>query len=106
MLCQGGGGFFLYNDITDNVVGPNGGMLDVTPASTTPMASVGNGTSKIFQIARTIGGLGWDVIQNPTISTVTVNGTPTSAYALSTTGVLTFTSAPANNAVLAWTGGF
>jgi hypothetical protein len=106
LATNGGAGFWLFNDPTDNVVsGGNGTLLDVTPGSTTPMASVGNGVSKIFQIARTIGSLGMDIIQSPTVGTLLVNGS-SSAYTMTSTGVVTFTTAPPNAATLSWTGGF
>jgi hypothetical protein len=84
----------------------NSGMLNVTPGAATPMGMTGDGTSTQFQLARQIGAGGWDVIQNnngnPT--SVRVNGTPTGAYSLSSTGVVTFSSAPASSANLTWAG--
>lgn len=108
---QGQGGLFLYNDYTDNsVVLTLSGMLDVTANSATPMASVGNGTSTAFQLVRSLGGLSWDVIQNLNGAIVVkVNGTTKTLgtdYSVSSTGVVTFTSAPANNATLTWSGSF
>src|SRR5208282_4478566 len=44
--CNGQAGLFLYSDYTDNAVTVGvSGMLDVTPGSATPMASIGNGAS-------------------------------------------------------------
>ena len=70
---------------------------------------IGDGVTTAFQIARPIGGaFAGDIIQN-------LNGTPqifinnalqTTGFSINSTGVITFTSAPANNAVLAWSGNF
>ncbi len=106
--CQGRGGLFLFNDATDNSVSLTvGGMLDVTPGSANPMSATGNGTSTNFQLARTLGGLSWDMIQNLNGSIVVeVNGTTTVPASISSTGVVTFTSAPAGSAALTWSGNF
>jgi hypothetical protein len=108
MACQGRAGLFLFTDGQDNTVAyANSGMLDVTAASATPMASTGNAVSTKFQLARSMAGIAWDVIQNVTVTGVKVNGslkTVTTDYAVSSTGVVTFVSAPANAATLTWTG--
>jgi hypothetical protein len=104
---QGQGGLFLFNDVTDNTVTvATSGMLDVTPGSSTPMASTGNGTSTQFQLVRSLGSIGWDVIQNLNGSAlVYVNGVLTSVT-MSSAGVATFSSAPANASALTWSGSF
>ena len=107
-LTQGSAGLFLFTDPQDNTVSyANSGMLDVTPGTASPMAATGNGTSTQFQLARSIGGVAWDIVQfvNGSI-TVKVNGTTTVPASVSSTGVVTFTSAPANAAALTWTGAF
>lgn len=115
MLCGGRGGLFLFTDPQDNTMSyTNSGMLDVTDGSTTYLAPTGNGSSTQFQLARSIGGLAWDVIQNLNGSiTVKVNGSVVTNYSVSSTGVVTFTptgspavAAPPNNATLQWTGNF
>ncbi len=69
----------------------------------------GDGATKAFQITRPIGGAAQsDIIQNFNgAPQVFVNGTlQTSGYSIDSFGVITFTSAPAANAVLAWGGNF
>jgi len=106
--CNGQAGLFLYSDYTDNAVSTGvSGMLDVTPGSATPMASIGNGASTQFQLARSLGGVAWDIIQNLNGSiNGYIDGTLTTAYSVSSTGVITFTSAPASNTTLTWSGDF
>jgi uncharacterized protein (TIGR02217 family) len=108
MACGGGTGLFLFTDPQDNAVATaNSGMLNVTPGAATPMGIAGDAVSTKFQLARSIGGLAWDIIQNVNgTPTIYVNGTPTAAYSISSTGVITFTSAPANGATLTWSGSF
>jgi uncharacterized protein (TIGR02217 family) len=66
----------------------------------------GNGSSTRFQLSRNIHGYP-DIIQNLNgTPTIYVNGTPTTPASISSTGVVTFSSAPANNAVLTWSGSF
>lgn len=61
----------------------------------------------MFQLARSIGGIAWDIIQNLNGSiTVKVNGSVVVPASVSSTGVVTFTSAPAWGATLQWTGNF
>jgi hypothetical protein len=109
ILTNGGANFWLMNDINDNNVAyGNSALLNVTPGAAVPMGLTGDGTSTQFQLARQIGGSsgGWDIIQNLNGSaTVKVNGTVTSV-SVSSTGVVTFTSAPASGATLQWTGNF
>lgn len=70
---------------------------------------IGDGANKIFQITRQIGG-GVDIIQNlngaPAIRVNGVLKTSGTDYTIDTVGVVTFASAPAVNAVVAWTGNF
>jgi hypothetical protein len=73
----------------------------------------GDGTTTTFQLTRTIGGVATgyaEPMQNingaPTIFVNGVKKTVTTDYTVGSTGIVTFTSAPANNAVLSWSGKF
>lgn len=75
--------------------------------ATNQVFATGDGTTTAFQLARTWGGWTEPVRAVLSVSSVKVNGTPTSAYTVNTsTGVITFTSAPTNGATLAWSGQF
>lgn len=100
----GGAGFFLFTDPNDNAVASQSCMLNVTSGAASPMGQKGDGTSTSFQLARVID-QGVDILQQVSNVTVYVNGSP-AACTVSNTGVVTFTSAPAVNAVLTWTGNF
>lgn len=110
MACQGSANLFLFTDPQDSTVTySTGGMLDVTAASATPMGVTGNGVSTQFQLARSIGGVAYHITQNITVTGLKVNGTLKNAgtdYTVSSTGVVTFVSAPASNAILTWQGTF
>lgn len=87
--CKGAAGNFLLKDPDDF-------------QCTAGQFGIGDGTSKAFQLVRPIGTDGdVDIVQNvngPIV--VSVNGTPTSAYAIDSNAVITFNVAPALNAVL------
>lgn len=89
---------FLFNDLSDNII---------TQAT---QFGVGDGSTTAFWLSRQIGNLGVDAIQNlngnPKIYINNVLKTITTDYTISSTGVVTFTSAPAANAILTWTGSF
>lgn len=95
LQCGGPFSDFLYDDSYDDSV-------------TAAFFGLGDGTTTQFQLIRPIGA-GSDIVQN-------LNGTPTlysngtvisgSAYTLSTTGIVTFTTAPASGVVLTWTGNY
>jgi uncharacterized protein (TIGR02217 family) len=110
MLVKGRAGLWLFTDPQDNsVTYANSGMLNVTPGATTPMGSKGDGSSNQFQLARSIGGLAWDIIQNLNGSiTVKVNGSTETNCSVSSTGVVTFAAGhiPGSDAVLTWQGSF
>ena|ERR1700678_1130278 len=108
IACQGTGNLFLFTDPQDNTVAyASSGMLNVTAGAASPMSTTGDGSSTQFQLARSIGGIAWDIIQNLNGSaTVKVNGTVTVPSSVSSTGLVTFSSAPANGATLTWTGSF
>lgn len=105
MQCCGAAGFFLFTDPNDSAVTTQGIVLNTTPGAAIAMGQKGDGASKTFQLARNIG-LGVDILQQVSVGTVWVNGVSTTAYTLSATGEITFTSAPANNATITWAGGF
>jgi uncharacterized protein (TIGR02217 family) len=108
MQTQGSAGLFLFTDPQDNTVTQSTGiMLNVTAGAGTPMGQTGDGASTKFQLARLIGGSGVDVIQNLNGSiTVKVNGSTVVPASVSSTGVVTFTAAPASFANLTWSGSF
>jgi hypothetical protein len=93
---RGRGDTFLYFDPDDNVV--NKAQFGTGDASTIA-----------FQISKPLG-LNADIIQDFVGSPqIYVNGTVQTAgtnYSIDTFGVITFTSAPAANAVLTWSGQF
>lgn len=109
MATCGGGQFFLFTDPNDSAVDlTKGVMLNVTPAAALPMGQVGDGSSTIFQLARLIGQQP-DLLQNVSGVVVKINGTTKTLgadYAISSQGVVTFTSAPAASAVITWSGNF
>jgi uncharacterized protein (TIGR02217 family) len=85
---------FLYTDPDDNSV-------------TDQQFGIGNGTATAFQLTRPYGGFA-EPIQNVNVLTNikkggVVQNNPTD-YTISSTGVVTFTVAPANGAVLTWSG--
>jgi uncharacterized protein (TIGR02217 family) len=105
MACSGRARRFLFTDPNDNAVATaQSSMLNVSPGATTPMGTVGDGTSTQFQLARKID-QAFDILQQVSGATVYVNGTST-AVVISDTGVVTFSSAPAASAVLTWAGSF
>lgn len=87
-----GGTCFAYTDPDDNAV-------------TTQGFGQGDGVTTAFQLVRALGGFS-EPVYLPTITTIFVAGTPTAAYTLGSTGIVTFTVAPANGAALTWTGTF
>jgi uncharacterized protein (TIGR02217 family) len=99
MATAGGAGLFLFADPVDNAV-------------TGAQFGIGDGTSTKFQLSRNIYGA-VDIIQNLNgAAVIYVDGTdttlssPPDGVTISSTGVVTFSSAPANAAVLTWTGQF
>jgi hypothetical protein len=101
----GGGGFFLFTDPNDNTVDDTDSrLLNVTSGAVAPMGTQGDGTSTQYQLARDING-GTDVIQIAAVTHVKVNGSIVSA-SVSSTGVVTFASAPEDGAALSWAGTF
>jgi uncharacterized protein (TIGR02217 family) len=74
---------------------------------TTQSFGTGNGSLTQFQLARTRGGFVEPVTNLSGAPTILVNGdVQSSGYSVSATGLVTFTSPPANGAALTWTGSF
>jgi hypothetical protein len=88
------GGLFQYQFSEDG--GPNTGVTDNAMGT-------GDGSTRIFQTVRTLGGFVEPVFL-PTFTNVKVNGTPTAAYTVDAFGRITFTTAPAAAATITWTG--
>jgi hypothetical protein len=112
MVCRGSNGLFLFADPQDSTVSyTNGGMLNVTPGGSPPhpMRSTGDGVSTQYQLARTIGGIAWDILQIVNVTGVQVNGATKSVgsdYTLNVGGVVTFAVAPPSASTLTWSGTF
>lgn len=69
----------------------------------------GDGATTAFQLVRTMTGSGANVFVEPVWAptgtpTIYVAGVHVTALTISTTGLVTFTTAPANGAALTWTG--
>lgn len=104
--ANGRNGLFLFTDPQDNaVVQGNSAMIAFLGSGP---SMVGDGTTTVFQLARSIGSGAYDIIQNLNGSVnIYVNGTlQASGVSVSATGVVTFTSAPAAAATLTWSGNF
>lgn len=91
LQCGGQLGSFLYVDPSDNSV-------------SSQVFAVGDGATTAFTLGRTIGGCFEPVSYVTAISSVTVAGVATSAYALTAPNTITFAAAPAAGAALAWAG--
>jgi hypothetical protein len=94
---QGPAQLFAYLDANDSV-------------ATAQSFGVGDGTTTTFQLVRSLGGFAepvfLPVLSAGLVTQVTVAGTPTTAYTVSTYGAIVFSSAPTLGAALAWTGTF
>ena len=91
----GAAGVFYFNDASDN-------------AATAQQFGTGDGASTAFQLVRALGGFIEPVQSVNGSIAVFDNGTVvTSAdYVVGSTGIVTFTTAPAAGHVLTWTGAF
>lgn len=89
---QGAAQLWGYSDPNDNAVSNQG-------------FGTGDGTTTSFQLVRALGGFAAPVFLLNGTPTITVGGTPTSAFTVSAYGVVTFNSAPAADAALVWVGG-
>lgn len=95
-LMKGGYDTFLFTDADDSSV-------------TDMQFGVGTGSATAFQLFRTFGGFTdpvFDLNGAPVIKVAGVTKATPADYSISSTGVVTFTSAPANGAALTWTGAF
>ena len=99
---QGSAGTFLWNDLQDNTV-------------TNATFGTGDGSSTAFQLIRPLGPVvngvqPSDIVQavngTPTIKVNGVTKTAGTDYSISSLGIVTFTTAPALNASLTWSGSF
>jgi uncharacterized protein (TIGR02217 family) len=88
---------FLYEDPYDNQIS----------ASAPAYFGTGNGATVNFQLVRPIG-MGADIVQNLNgVPTVYVNGTPTTAFQMDSTGIVSFFGpVPPAGAILTWSGRF
>lgn len=99
-----------FNTTLDGRSRDDAGVSTVT--ATDQALGVGDGIKTTFQLVKTYTrpvGAYSRVITRPVVSTivVAVNGSPTTAFTVdAATGVVTFSSAPANGAVLTWGGEF
>lgn len=91
LTAQGQLNSFLYVDPTDSAVSGQ-------------TVGTGDGTTTAFMLGRAIGGYFEPVSYVTGISSVTVNGVATGAYAFTAPNTITFSSAPASGAAIAWTG--
>lgn len=92
--CQGSFAAFLYIDPADNTV-------------TAQNFGTGNGATVSFQLQRTYGGFTEPVQNLNAAPSIYVNGvlqTLTTNYSISSTGLVTFVTAPPAAAALTWTG--
>lgn len=86
-------------------------FVDPADSAVTDMPfGVGNGGATQFQLTRSFGGGGFTVaepVQNVNaITAIKLNNTPTAAYSINSTGLVTFNSPPGNGVVLTWSGSF
>ena len=91
--CGGSAGYFTFSDTTDNT-------------ATAQSIGTGDGTTTTFQLVRTLGGFTEPVFAPATITDVTVGGVATGAYTLGSYGQITFATAPALGASIAWDGAY
>jgi uncharacterized protein (TIGR02217 family) len=101
---QGSAQSFLFTDPNDNTVTQTG-----TPGSSSGLLAPGDGVSTQFQLVRQWGGF-VDIVQNPSIVNVYVNGTLQTLgvnYTYTTQGgVITFTNPPTVGYTITWAGTF
>ena len=84
---------FLFDDPTDDQV-------------SNQWFGTGDGSTVSFQLQRTLGGATEPVMNVNMLSTITVNGIATTSYSVNTSGMITFLSAPASGAAIAWAGSY
>lgn len=83
---------FLFTDPEDNAV-------------SALQFGTGDGSTRQFAATRSIGGF-VEPVGSIVATSVTVNGTPTTSYVVDDGRIFNFNSAPANAAVLRWTGSY
>jgi uncharacterized protein (TIGR02217 family) len=91
MARKGSWDSFLYSDPSD---------YSVTDQS----IGTGDNSDTTFQLVRTLGGNTENVCNVHALTNIKVDGSVTSAYTASATGLITFTSPPANGKTITWTG--
>jgi len=74
-------------------------------AETLGAFGVGDGVTKSFQLLRHVGAIGYPVYDLNGSPSVYINAVLTAAYTI-TSGLITFTAAPAVGAALTWSGGY
>ncbi len=65
----------------------------------------GDGATTTFQLVRSLGGYAEPVLSISGV-TITINGTATTAFSIGANGIVTFATAPAMGAALAWSGSY
>lgn len=101
-----------YEDLVgfwNNLAGPHDTFLFSDPEGSSVTAQqfgTGNGTTKLFALQRAYGGHIEPIGKTNGAITVTINGSSTSAYTLVDGRLIEFTNAPANGAVLRWSGAY
>ena len=95
LTVGGAAGVFYFNDPSDNAV-------------TTQPFGTGDGTTTAFQLVRALGGFGMPVQSVNGAIAVYENGSLVSpgGYAVGSTGIVTFTTAPAAAQALTWSGAY
>jgi uncharacterized protein (TIGR02217 family) len=86
---------FLFNDVTDNTVANEA-------------FGIGDGITTQYQLVRSYGGFVEPMLGVQGAPTIYINGVAQSSskYSISTTGMVTFTTAPAATAIISWPGEF
>jgi hypothetical protein len=90
-LMHGGFDTFLYSDPDDNAVAAL-------------QFGVGDGVTREFALVRAIGSFSEPIGRTNALNEITINGTPNVLHALIDNRIVNFDTAPANGAVLRWTG--
>lgn len=83
---------FLFNDPSDNTV-------------TDQLIGSGTGSLTTFQLLRTLGGFSEPIYNVNSVPVIKLNGVvQVSGYTISSSGLVTFSVAPANGVTVTWTG--
>lgn len=82
-------------------------LLDPDDSTATAQAfGIGDGVTTVFNLVASWASFVQPVRHIKQVTSITVNGSATGAYTIGPTGLITFGSAPAAGAVLAWTGSY